>query len=202
MIPLLAVALLAFVLVIERLISLRREGRGATRFANEIIDTYRTKGLASAIALAKGGRGAVARVMKAGLDKAGAPADIFEESLHEAALAELPGLERFLSTIAVLATVAPLLGLLGTVTGMISAFDTITAYGTSDPRLLSGGISEALVTTEIGLVIAIPVLLVHGFLSAKVDRITSDLEQASSRVIAAVTEHSAGQEPAREESDA
>lgn len=191
MIPLLVVALLAAILIVEKLISLRREGRGATKFAGETVDTYRTKGLQSALALAKGGRGAVARVMRAGLEKADTPADIFEESLHEAALAELPRLERSLSSIAVLATVSPLLGLLGTVTGMISTFDTITAYGTSDPRLLSGGISEALITTMVGLVVAIPVLLIHGFLSAKVDRIVADLEQASSRLIAAVNEGAA-----------
>lgn len=193
MVPLLVVAALALALIIERLFSLRRESRGATRFANEIVDTYRTKGLAQALALAKGGRGALARVMRAGLEKVGAPADIFEESLHEAALAQLPRLERYLSTIAVLATVAPLMGLLGTVTGMISAFDTITAFGASDPRLLSGGISEALITTETGLIIAIPVLLVHGFLSARVDRITADIEQGSSRLIAAVSEEAAGE---------
>ncbi len=193
MVPLLLVAALALALIFERLYSLRRESRGATRFANEIVDTYRTKGLAQALALAKGGRGALARVMKAGLEKVGAPVDIFEESLHEAALAQLPRLERYLSTIAVLATVAPLMGLLGTVTGMISAFDTITAFGASDPRLLSGGISEALITTETGLIIAIPVLLVHGFLSAKVDRITADIEQGSSRLIAAVSEEAAGE---------
>jgi biopolymer transport protein ExbB len=188
MVPLLLVAALALALILEKLFTLKRESRGATRFAGEVVNTYRAKGLQSALALATGGRGAVARVMSAGLEKAGTPVDIFEESLHEAALAELPRLERFLSTIAVLATVAPLMGLLGTVTGMISAFDTITAFGTSDPRLLSGGISEALITTMVGLIIAIPVLLMHGFLSAKVDRITADLEQASSRLTAAVME--------------
>ena len=202
MIPLLVVALLALALILERLFALRRESRGTSRFAGEIADTYRDKGLQSALALAKGGRGAAARVMRAGLEKAGASTDIFEESLHEAALAELPRLERHLPSIAVLATVAPLLGLLGTVTGMISAFDTITAYGTSDPRLLSGGISEALLTTTVGLIIAIPVLLVHGFLSAKVDRITADMEQASSRLIAAVMEGAGERELAGEKTDA
>jgi biopolymer transport protein ExbB len=202
MVPLLAVALLALILIIEKLFALRRESKGATRFAGEVAETYRAKGLASALTLAKGGRGAVARIMRAGLEKAGASPDIFEESVYEAALAELPRIERSLPSIAVLATVAPLLGLLGTVTGMISAFDTITAYGTSDPRLLSGGISEALVTTMVGLIIAIPVLLVHGFLSAKVDRITADMEQASSRLIAAVMEGAGKNEPAGEKADA
>ena len=195
MIPLLIVAALAAALIIERLFALQREGAGTLKYAREIVEAYRTKGLQSALTLAKGGRGAVGRVLRAGLEKTSEPADVFEETLHEASLAELPKLERFLSTIAVLATVAPLLGLLGTVTGMISAFDTIAAYGTSDPRLLSGGISEALITTEIGLIIAIPVLLMHGFLSAKVDRITANLEQASSELMAAAAAGPPAPEP-------
>lgn len=195
-VPLLLVAALAAALIVERLLRLRRESSAATKFAGEVLDTYRAKGLQSALALAGGGRGAVARVMRAGLEKVETGGDIVEESLREAALAELPQLERFLSTIAVLATVAPLLGLLGTVTGMISAFDKITAYGTSDPRLLSGGISEALITTMVGLIIAIPVLLMHGFLSAKVDRIITDLEQASSRLAAAVAQKARKQDGA------
>ncbi len=198
MIPLLIVALLAAVLILERLFALQREGTGTLKYAREIVEAYRTKGLQSALVLAKGGRGSVGRVLRAGLEKASEPADVFEETLHEASLAEMPKLERFLSTIAVLATVAPLLGLLGTVTGMISAFDTIAAYGTSDPRLLSGGISEALITTEIGLIIAIPVLLMHGFLSAKVDRITANLEQASSEFMAAAAAGMPAPEPQAE----
>ena len=85
---------------------------------------------------------------------------------------------------AVVAAVAPLLGLLGTVTGMISTFDVITIFGNSDPKLLSGGISVALVTTELGLIVAIPLLLLHHFLSRRVDAIVNELEEEGAVLVA------------------
>ena len=89
----------------------------------------------------------------------------------------LPGLERFLPLIGLLATIAPLLGLLGTVTGIITSFEGMTALGSSEPRVLAGGISEALVTTATGLVIAIPVLLLHGVVAARGERLVGDAER-------------------------
>jgi biopolymer transport protein ExbB len=88
-----------------------------------------------------------------------------------------PVLNKHVNTIAVIAGVAPLLGLLGTVTGMISLFDAITRFGTGDPQLMAGGISEALITTETGLAIAIPLLLVHNFLKNWRTRLKSDFEK-------------------------
>jgi biopolymer transport protein ExbB len=79
--------------------------------------------------------------------------------------------------------VAPLLGLLGTVTGMIQTFDVITEFGTSDPKLLSGGIATALVTTELGLIVAIPCLLLGNLLGGWADRIKDDMEKAALRTI-------------------
>ena len=105
--------------------------------------------------------------------------DIINESiLHESA-----HLERFGTMILVIAAVAPLLGLLGTVTGMISTFEVITEHGTGDPQLLSGGISTALVTTELGLIVAVPTLLIGNALSGWADRIKDDLQKAALRVI-------------------
>ena len=97
--------------------------------------------------------------------------------MHERALAVLPLLDRHLGLLAVLGGVAPLLGLLGTVTGMIHTFQLVTVFGSGDAKLLSGGISEALVTTEAGLIIAVPVLLVHAFLSRRVRTLVAALEQ-------------------------
>ena len=82
-----------------------------------------------------------------------------------------------------IAAVSPLLGLLGTVTGMIQTFDVITEFGTSDPKLLSGGISTALVTTELGLIVAIPCLLLGNLLGGWADRIKDDMEKAALRTI-------------------
>ena len=91
-------------------------------------------------------------------------------------------LDRFSTIILVFAAIAPLLGLLGTVTGMISTFDIITEFGTGDPKLLSGGISEALVTTELGLIVAIPTLLLGHLLSAWSKKIKESVESAALRL--------------------
>ncbi len=92
-------------------------------------------------------------------------------------------IDRFGAMILVFAAVAPLLGLLGTVTGMISTFDIITEYGTGDPKLLSHGISEALITTELGLVVAIPTLLFGNILSGWGKNIKMTLDKVALRVI-------------------
>lgn len=109
--------------------------------------------------------------------------ELLEDLLDESILKETPKLERFLTTLATLGAVSPLLGLLGTVTGMIHTFQSITVFGTGDPRLLAGGISEALVTTQVGLSIAIPVLLVHHFLSRRVEKIEDDLDEKGTALI-------------------
>jgi len=102
-----------------------------------------------------------------------------ENALQEAILGEIPRIERFLSTLGMLAAIAPLLGLLGTVTGMINTFHVITTYGTGDPRMMSSGISEALVTTMLGLSVAIPIMLAHTFLSRRVETLISKMEEKS-----------------------
>ena len=106
--------------------------------------------------------------------------DIAEAGLTE----ERVGLQRFGMVIVVIAAIAPLLGLLGTVTGMISTFEIITEHGTGDPRMLSGGISEALITTQMGLVVAIPMLLLGNMLNGWSDRIYSKLRSTVLQQIA------------------
>jgi biopolymer transport protein ExbB len=112
--------------------------------------------------------------------------------LDEAILRELPRIQRGLATIAILAAVAPLLGLLGTVTGMIQTFQSITLFGTGDPKLMSGGISLALVTTQQGLAVAIPILLLHGLLSGRANRIIQILDEQSAALVARSAERSNG----------
>jgi biopolymer transport protein ExbB len=102
-----------------------------------------------------------------------------EEILYEKILSAQPALERFLPFMALTAAAAPLLGLLGTVTGMIKTFTLITIFGTGDAKSLSSGISEALVTTELGLIVAIPSLILHGLLSRMAKQKIGDLEQTS-----------------------
>ncbi len=110
--------------------------------------------------------------------------EMFEVKLDEAILREAPQLERGLTTIKILAAVAPLLGLLGTVVGMIETFQSITLFGTGDPQLMAGGISQALVTTALGLSVAIPLLLLHSVASAKSRKLLSILEEQGAGLLA------------------
>ncbi|MFW5967573.1 MAG: MotA/TolQ/ExbB proton channel family protein [Persicimonas sp.] len=116
-----------------------------------------------------------------------------EDVVDEAILRELPTLERFSAAILVFAAVAPLLGLLGTVTGMISTFDVITEFGTGDPKLLSGGISEALVTTQLGLIVAIPLLLLGNLLKGWSNGILDDMQRGALRLMNLARLRDAGQ---------
>lgn len=109
--------------------------------------------------------------------------------LDDAILKEVPKLESGLNLVKVLAATAPLLGLLGTVIGMINTFQAITLFGTGDPQIMAGGISEALVTTVLGLIAAIPLLLLHSFASGAAKRVSQILEEQAAGIIA---EHAEG----------
>lgn len=122
-------------------------------------------------------------VLRAVVSELERPREVRESAASEALLRAAPHLTRFGSLIAVSAAVAPLLGLLGTVTGMIGTFDIITEHGTGDPKLLSGGISEALVTTELGLIVAIPTLLVGTWLSGAASALQRRLERGALHVL-------------------
>jgi biopolymer transport protein ExbB len=109
--------------------------------------------------------------------------------LDDAILKEVPKLEGGLNLVKVVAAVAPLLGLLGTVIGMINTFQAITLFGTGDPQIMASGISTALVTTVLGLVFAIPLLLLHSFAAGASKRVTQILEEQAAGIIA---EHAEG----------
>jgi biopolymer transport protein ExbB len=123
--------------------------------------------------------GAGGELLLAGVENADEKRGSLEEILYEKILACRPKLERFLPFMALTAAAAPLLGLLGTVTGMIKTFNLITIFGTGDAKSLSSGISEALVTTELGLCVAIPSLILHGLLSRMARQKIGDMEQTA-----------------------
>lgn len=110
--------------------------------------------------------------------------EVLDAKMSEAVLKEIPALERGQTIIKLFASVAPLLGLLGTVTGMIATFQAITTFGTGDPKLMAGGISQALVTTVQGLLVAIPLLLLHNWVSARSKAVTHLLDEQSAGLIA------------------
>ena len=130
------------------------------------------------------GNNALGRIITAADHNKNSSADELTRYLDEAILAEIPEFRKGLGSLAVLATVAPLLGLLGTVAGMIETFHAITAYGNSDPQVLSSGISQALLTTKFGLIAAVPLLLLHSFLSSKSDTILNIIEHQTAGLLA------------------
>lgn len=124
------------------------------------------------------------RVLRAYHDHPDADKETLQLHLDEAVLKEVPSLESGLNALKILAAVGPLLGLLGTVTGMIITFQQITLFGTGDPKLMAGGISQALVTTVMGLVMAIPLLLLHSFLQTRSRDLVHLLEEETAGIIA------------------
>ncbi|MFW5752488.1 MAG: MotA/TolQ/ExbB proton channel family protein [Planctomycetota bacterium] len=181
--PILAVAGLALVLVIERAVALLRL-RARPSLAREVFALCERGEVAAAHALVAGGSSPTERVLAAGTREGALGHQAREAELEAALLREEPRLERSLSFLAVLAAVAPLLGLLGTVTGMIRTFQVIAVHGTGNPRLLSGGISEALVTTQMGLLAAVPILLAHAWLGRVVDRRQMHLDECANALLA------------------
>ena len=176
--PILAIAVFALLMAVERAIFLKRVHDNADRVMGKV-NTLAQQGRwdeCDDMVREKKDR-PVYNVLRAGLTARGEARETLESILQEAILKELPRLERFLPMLNMLGAVAPLVGLLGTVTGMISTFHVITLHGTGDPRMMSGGISEALITTMLGLAVAIPIMLAHTFLSRHVDHIVGDMEE-------------------------
>ncbi len=193
--PILLVGLVAALLIVERFISLSRIRANSGKNMSRIIDLV-SKGKwteCREFCLQKSSF-PTCRVINHTLQYAGTSKEILENAFQEGLLKELPLLERFLPTLNVLAAVAPLLGLLGTVTGMINTFQIITIYGTGDPRMMSGGISEALVTTQLGLAVAVPIMLLHHILDRRVDKIVGDMEEKGATIAVALMKKGPGTE--------
>ena len=175
--------LVGLLLVILRVGFLQRSGASTDRIMTAIAGHIRRGDRSAALEVAKNRKGATARVLAATIRNLERDREHVEDIVSEAILHENAHLNRFGAIIIVIAAVSPLLGLLGTVTGMIATFDVITEFGTGDPKLLSGGISIALVTTELGLIVAIPMLLFGNLLSGWAEGIKDDMEKAALRVI-------------------
>ncbi len=172
----------ALLMIIGRAFFLLRSQSNTGKMVEEITPLVEKGNLNQALKHLKPRQGATARVLAATVRNLESDPHHLEDIISESILHETPYLERFESAIMVFAAVAPLLGLLGTVTGMISTFDVITEFGTGDPKLLSGGISEALITTQLGLAVAIPTLLIGNLLSGWSERIKTGMENAALRV--------------------
>jgi len=176
--PILGLAFLAALIVIERVFYFARKSVKAEAFANEVCTLVARQAWEEVLKLCRRQPAkSLSRVMLTGIEARDLNREDLENVIQEVILNEIPKLERFLSTLGMLAAIAPLLGLLGTVTGMINTFHAITSYGTSNPQLMSGGISEALVTTMLGLMVAIPIMVAHTLLSRKLESLISEMEE-------------------------
>lgn len=189
---------LALLMAAARAVILARASSNAHKLVAEIAPLIKDKNFTGAIKRAKEAKTPAGRVIETTLRSLDRPREQLEDLISEAVLREQPTLDRFGAAILIAAAVGPLLGLLGTVTGMIATFDVITEFGNSNPKLLAGGISEALVTTEFGLFVAIPALLLGNILGGWAQRIKDDIDASALRL----TNIAAGndvQEMAREE---
>lgn len=146
---------------------------------HDIIQQLRSGDMKAALSLAKAQPQPARQMLVMAVEHADESTEMVEEVMYEAMLTTQPRLERFLNVIAVTAAAAPLLGLLGTVTGIIKTFRLMTVFGAGDPKPLISGISEALITTELGLILAIPALVMHAMLSRKVAGTMARLEKTA-----------------------
>ena len=179
--PIVVCSVLALAIIVERCLSLRRsvvapkdlmsEIQGMTlgdRLTNEQIDSVRETS-------------ALGQILAAGLSRQTQQAFLVKDAIEEAGGHVVHELERYLNALGTIAATTPLLGLLGTVIGMIKVFSAITAVGFGDPQVLAGGISEALITTAAGLSVGIPSLMFHRYFLGKVNELTVAMEQDALR---------------------
>nr|WP_275715981.1 MotA/TolQ/ExbB proton channel family protein [Sulfurimonas sp. SAG-AH-194-L11] len=179
----LALGALGLLLIILRILLLLKSGSNVKKITDVVIQKVEAGKGHEALEAIKDFKGSTARVIKATLRNIDKDRDHIEDVVTESILNESSNIDKFGNFVLVLAAVSPLLGLLGTVTGMIATFDIITTHGTGDPKLLSGGISEALVTTMLGLVVAIPLLLLGNLLSGWAQSIKDSMEQSALHIV-------------------
>jgi len=189
MYPLLFFSVLAATVAIERFIVFSKAKINVSDFLTKIRKALLVnRNVKEAIKICEQSKGPVASVMKAGLLRYGHSREDVEKTIENAALYELDRLEKRLGVLATTANVAPMLGFLGTVAGMIKSFATLAEQGLTNPAAVAVGISEALITTATGLIIAIPAQLVYNWYTTKVTRFVRDIETASNMLVETFTE--------------
>lgn len=184
--PLIVIAALGLLMSLERAVALALLSRGIRRVTSRVVEFVQAGRFDAAEEVCKRTGGAIGAVLHSALVHRGQPRAVLEDAVQESLLHESPRFHTRLGFIALCAAVAPLMGLLGTVTGMISTFKMVTLFGTSDPRFMAGGISEALITTQGGLFVAIPCLLLRGILGSAAASAVGKLEAGAISVVIAI----------------
>ncbi|MCP4145557.1 MAG: MotA/TolQ/ExbB proton channel family protein [bacterium] len=183
MIPLGICSLVAVAVILERVYALRSSKVIVSEIVGAVETLDAAQDLSVARAILERNPGPFANIVETGLDHADDDWVIIRDVLQESGRQEAVRLSRNLNILEIVAAIAPLLGLLGTVTGMIRVFSAVSAHGLGQPEYMSGGISEAMITTAAGLIIGIPVLVMHQWLQGKADSIIFDMERYGSIVL-------------------
>lgn len=175
--PLGLCSVIALAFTVERWLRLNRGAIGSRRFGESIVDALKTGGKQSALAACSAKKNALARILGAGIERLEGGAPAMEKAVEDAGSREVRRMTSSLRPLASVVTIAPLLGLLGTVWGMVEAFSNIALKGgMGKPELLASGISQALITTVAGLVIAIPTQAIYYWFKGKIDGFVKDVE--------------------------
>ena len=180
--PLIFASVIALALIFERLWSLRQSVVAPEGLVDKVLAEYRVTGVTPELLTKTAQQGPLGRVLSAGLANVRSPRPVMKESIEEVGRIVTHDLDRFLTTLGTIAAMAPLLGLFGTVVGMIEIFGSQTAAG-SNPIQLAHGISVALYNTAFGLIVAIPSMIFYRHFRAKVDGLIVEMEQQAIRLV-------------------
>jgi len=183
MYPILFCSVVSLAIFMERLWILRRVFIIPKSFIVKVEDHVKRNKIAEAIFLCQGNSSSIARIFLAGLRNAGRGMWLVKEAIEEKGRREGVILERNIGVLLTIANLSPLLGLLGTVSGMIKTFNAISVHGVGAPAYLAGGIAEALITTATGLVVAIPTLVAYRFLVDKAQVLIFEMEESSIKLV-------------------
>jgi biopolymer transport protein ExbB len=193
MYPIIGGCLWALTLLLERAIFFMRQATALQAQSQRFFTLLEQQGLEDAATYLKGRTGILTRVLGIALDNTDKSPQRIEEKMGTVLLAELPAFSKYLNLIGALAGMMPILGLLGTVTGMIATFKVIALQGTGDAQAMASGISEALITTQAGLVAAVPLLLGHTLLSNRLKRISDKTRESCTLLLDFIKERYAQQ---------
>jgi biopolymer transport protein ExbB len=183
MYPIILCSVAALAVFLERLWVLRQKRILPPEFIRNVEDLIRKQKISDALFLCQGDPSSIAKVFFAGLKNAGRGMWLVKESIEERGGREASMLEKHIGILSTIANLAPLLGLLGTVSGMIKTFNVISVQGVGNPAPLAGGIAEALITTAAGLTVAIPALVCHRIVRDKAGALIFEMEENSIRMI-------------------
>ena len=189
MLPIVVSSVIAVAIVLERLWTLQTKRVVPANLTNRVWDWVQKNELDAQRIQQVHSSSALGQVLATGLMYRQAPRDVLKEAIEDAGRHVVHDLERYLNPLGTIAAISPLLGLLGTVSGMIRAFTAITTQGVGNPAILAGGISEALITTAAGLAVAIPSLIAYRFLRGRVDGLVIQIEKEAIRFVEALLQH-------------